>query len=274
MLDAHHHLHEMAETEALDPLVERARAAGVRGGILAGVEPEGWRLQSALSLRQPGLWPVYGVHPWTVAAAPDAGQAAMDLLEQELRHPQLAPCVGLGETGLDRGPRVEEGSLPAQERALVRQLDLARRYDLPVVLHLVRAPGRALELLRAEGLPASGGMVHSFGGPPDVARGLLDLGLLLSFSGALTWPGSRRLEASARYVPEDRLLVETDAPAQTPEPERSRARAEGRPPRHEPADLPVILQRLAELRGAEAPHLAWVTERNCRRLFRLGAPPP
>jgi len=258
MIDAHNHLDRCA-----DPLAERdaARALGVQAQIMAGVDAAGWRAQARLA-RQPDLWVTFGVHPWTAARCDDAELAwALAVLPAALDGALDVAPVGLGELGLDHGRRLPAASSARQERAFRAQLGLARERNLPLVLHIVQAHGRALEILREEGLPAAGGMVHSASIPAELVPAWLDLGLYLSWSGALS--RQDKLRAAASRVPLDRLLVETDAPDQPP-------RGHGTPNR--PAWLPEVVAALAGVHGVDAATMAEHTTNNARRLFGLEAP--
>jgi TatD DNase family protein len=201
------------------------------------------------------------VHPWVVARAGDEEMERMvRALEEMLAGARVRP-VALGEMGLDRSPRLPADGLGRQERALRAQLAMARALDLPVVLHVLRAHEAALAVLRSDGLPARGGVVHSFSGSAELARAYLKLGLHLSFAGPITYENARKTREAARAVPAERLLVETDAPDQTP-----RAR---KPGRNEPAFLAEIVEALAHARGEDPAALARSTADNARRLFGL-----
>jgi len=257
MIDAHCHL----DAPGLDAerVVAEARAAGVSDLVMAGVDADGWRAQRALAERFDGVHTVFGIHPQVVpVAACDALEDAYVALEQAI---VAARPVALGETGLDR--LTAAASFETQALAFREQLRMARRFELPVVLHLLRADEAALRILKEEKLPAAGGVVHSFSGSADFARKLLALGLHLSFAGTLTFPQSRRLREAAVLCPAERLLVETDTPDQTPVPHR------GEPNR--PALLPLVVEALAAARGQSASEIAALTADNARRLFGLAA---
>lgn len=258
MLDAHNHLDRCPQpAQAL----ARARRAGVHAQVLAGVDPQGWVAQATLA-REPDLWACFGIHPWTAAAARDEEEPALlAALEAALGGGLGVAPVGLGELGLDRGRQVGAESLPRQERLFRAQLAIARERDLPLMLHVVRAHDRALAILRRDGLPAAGGMVHSASTPSDQVPSWLALGLHLSFAGGVTH--YEKVRAAAARVPLDRLLAETDAPDQAPA---------GRDPPNEPAFLPDVVAALAEVHGLPPERLAAQVEANARRLFRL--PPP
>ncbi len=271
MIDAHCHLDDLPAAEA-GAAWERARAAGVSAVVLGGVAPAGWSRARAWAAAHPSCGWTMGVHPWQ-AAAPREDADPVDVLEARLAAGWRPD--GIGEIGLD-GRRDAPGGragLDRQEAAFRRQLRLARRHGLPVVLHVVRAHGRALAAVAEEGPPPAGGAVHAFAASPEVARRWLDLGFHLSFGGALTWPEARRARAAARVAPGDRLLVETDAPDLCPEPHRSAARARGEAPRSEPAMVVDVLAALAALRGEPPEALAAATAANARRLFGLPSAP-
>lgn len=263
MLDAHCHLDSAAFDGDRDAALARARAAGVRGLVLAGVDPAGWRRQSTLARENADVYVTYGVHPWTAAAAEDdAVDALLGDLDDALSSPDLQPPVALGEIGLDRSSHTAKDSTARQETVFRAQLAMARARDMPVVLHIVRAHGRALDILAADGLPGAGGHVHAYSGSPELVARYVALGLYLSFSAAVARDDSACARA-ARLVPAERLLAETDAPDQPP-PARAGTR-------NEPAFLDATVCALAAARGATPAAIAALTERNARVLFGLGA---
>lgn len=262
-----------------DAAVERARAAGVSGVLLAGVDAPGWRDAAVLQARlgdRLEMVLAYGVHPEVVGelAAPAGGTSRLDeqltALARAARgeplgdgEPPLPRPHAIGELGLD-GRDLKPASpdrLAPQERAFRAQLALAREVDLPLVLHVVRAHAQALRILKRDGVPQRGGVVHSYSGSAELAADYLRLGLYISFAGPVTYPEARRVHAAVKAVPSERLLVETDAPTQTPWARR--------PAAGEPAFLPDVLQALALHRGQPWTELAAVTEANARRLFHI-----
>ena len=266
MIDAHCHLDLDDFANDRDEVLQRARAKGVAGFLVAGVGPGGWASQVALSHRHPDIRITLGLHPWTSAAATNDAQDTMlaelaDTVKQSDPRRQL---VGIGELGLDRSRRVPKDSLGRQEKAFIFQLRLAMEEDLPIVLHVVAAHGRALELLETHGMPTRGGMVHSFSGSLEVATRYLALGLHLSFAGAITNPEAKRLRSVAAQVPSERLLVETDCPDQTP-------KAMGTI-RNEPSNLLRVVEALAAIRTEPIDSVAEATERNTRQLFSWETP--
>ncbi|MCC6622141.1 MAG: TatD family hydrolase [Deltaproteobacteria bacterium] len=262
LVDAHCHL----DADELAPAEEawaRARAVGVDTIVMAGVDPANWAAQREVAARLPGVHTAFGIHPQLVAELDEA--TAADHLAALARELATHRPVALGELGIDRLTEARKATLGLQVEIFRAQLRLAIAHDLPLVLHILRADAPALAVLTAEGIPRAGGMVHSFSGSADFARRLVALGLHVSFCGTLTFPQSRRLREAALAVPEERLLVETDSPDQTPEPERAALRGRSNRPEH----LPSVVRALADVRGWSFERAAATTRENARRLFRI-----
>jgi TatD DNase family protein len=256
-------LHDFAAHDVADA-VQRARLAGVRAWLLAGVSSAGWARQTALAEQYPECCISYGIHPQLVAElSAEALNSMLPELEERVFHrepfSQGARCVALGETGLDKGTPELRAQLPLQEQLFRAQLALARAADLPVVLHIVDAHGPVLKILRSDGLARAGGVVHSFSGSVELVRDYQALNLHLSFSGSVCRLGAERLARAVSRVDASRLLVETDAPYQTP--------VKHRPQRNEMAFLPTVIQRIADLRGESFEQVAQFTAANAERLF-------
>jgi TatD DNase family protein len=259
VIDAHCHLDSDRLHASAAQCWREARAAGVEAIVMAGVDPAGWAAQRELARRLAGVHTVFGIHPQLIPELDRPGLDAMlGHLDEALRGPDRP--VALGETGLDRLVAPAD-SLENQVIAFREQLRLARRHDLPVVLHLLRADALALRVLREEGLPVRGGFVHSFSGSAEFAKALLRLGLHLSFAGTLARPQSRRLREAALACPPERLLIETDTPDQSPPPHRGES--------NRPAWLPLVCGALADVRGTSLEVMAALTAANTRALLGL-----
>lgn len=265
MFDSHCHLHDVRMDACRDEALARARAAGICGMLLAGVDLPGWHVEAALARQHADLAMSFGVHPQIVPELDDTTLTVqLDALAEALsqRHLSTLPRPhAVGEIGLDGVDAERRAALPRQERAFRAQLALAREHDLPIVLHILRTHGESLRILKADGVPRRGGVVHSYSGSAELVPEYLKLGLSISFAGAVTHPNARRIAAAARVVPLERLLVETDAPDQTPWARR--------PAQNEPAFLPEILDALAIIREEPAAILVAATSHNARRLFGL-----
>jgi TatD DNase family protein len=256
MFDAHVHLDRLTDPPQA---LARARKAGVVHFLLPSVGPETWSAQQRLAQANDDVHTAYGLHPW-YAARLSSEERIRDLGALRAIVKKNKP-IALGEMGLDHHPHFAASTHDAQEKAFAAQLALAHLFNLPVVLHVVRAHGACLSLLRDMGVPAAGGMVHSFSGSKESALAYVALGLHISFSGGVTRPHTKKTREAAAAIPLNRLLVETDAPDQTP---FGRTASE-----NEPAFLLDIVQCLAELRQQSPVDVAAQTEQNARTLFRI-----
>ncbi|HEY2523457.1 MAG TPA: TatD family hydrolase [Candidatus Binataceae bacterium] len=258
IIDAHCHLADPRLYPDLDGALARAAAAAVGTIVAVGaietIETD--RLTVEIAERHPRIFAAIGVHPHNAADCDEARIAALAALAGS------AKVVAIGETGLDF--HYMHSSVDAQERAFRRHLELARALDRPVMIHCRNAERRLCEIVRETGLPPAGGMIHCFTGDAGAAREFVELGFYVSFSGILTFRKADELRAAAKVVPEDRLLIETDAPYLAPEPYR------GKP--NEPAYVRRTFEAMAALRGADPPALAARICANAARLFRLRAP--
>lgn len=252
MIDAHNHL-DFAEFDAdRAEVVAEARAGGVVGSIVAGTAPATWPRTMAVAAATNCLAMV-GVHPGWVHHVAD-WEAIGEALAAH-------PARGIGEIGLDRRTAADDATWAWQIAGLRAQLAVARATDRPVAFHCVGAYPELLATIRRDGLPKTGGYVHGWSGPPDRVDEAVTLGLHLSFGPPVTGAHAPRQWASARAVPLDRLLVETDAPDQAP---RGEGRRRGRP-----ADVRVVAEAVAKARGDAFDDVASATHDNVLRLFQL-----
>jgi TatD DNase family protein len=257
IIDSHCHLADPRIYPELDAVLERAATAGigriVAVGALETIDAD--RLTVAIAERYPQVFAAVGVHPHN---ASDCDDARMDELELLARSPRV---VAIGESGLDF--HYMHSPAEAQERALRRHLELARALARPIVIHCRKAERRLCEIVGEMGLPPAGGVIHCFTGDAAAAREFVALGFHISFSGILTFKNARPVREAAAIVPEDRLMVETDAPYLAPEPHRG--------VRNEPAYVRRTFERLTELRGADPDTFAARIRANTTRLFRMPA---
>ena len=258
LVDSHGHLQSERLVGEAEPLADAARLAGVERILVPG-----WNVRSseaALELLERLAWldAAVGVHPHDAASVDDRGWARIVELARDPR------VVAIGETGLDDDRRFSP--FEVQLANLRRNLRLARDTDRPVILHCRSAPGRrnAQDALLAEvaALPGLRPLVHSFSGPVDYARRMLDLGAIVSFSGLVFRAGEEASAEVARLMPRDRLLVETDAPFLAPPTAPRR--------RNEPAFVAITARWLAEQRGVDGDVLGADLVANYERT--LGAP--
>jgi TatD DNase family protein len=256
LFDTHAHLHDPGFDADRDLVLARARAAGVARLVTIGADVASSEAAVALAARHPDVWAAVGIHPHDAATADDAALAKIAAL---LRAPRV---VAVGEIGLDYFRDLAPRAL--QRAAFAAQLALAREAGKPVLLHCREAHADLLDILRADGSPPAGGIMHCFSGDADVARQALDLGLAVSIAGPVTYPNARRLAEVVRALPPERVVVETDCPYLPPQPWRGR--------RNEPAYLPVTASRVAELLGRPVETVAALTTETACRIFGVPAP--
>lgn len=262
MIDTHCHLDKPEFDADRAAVLERARAAGVTDVVVPAIGPARWAALAALPAAWPGLHFGLGIHPQLLPEL-DRRDDDRHLADLEAALGR-GGAVGVGECGLD-GPSAEAGAPMDRQVALLRaHLRLAARHGLPVMLHCLRAHDALLALLAEEPLPA-GGVLHSYSGSAEQVALYLRHGIHFSFAGPVTYERARKPLAAARAVPRGRLLLETDAPDQTPRPHRGR---------NEPALLAGIAASLARALGWTEAELDAVTTANARALFRLPARSP
>jgi TatD DNase family protein len=261
MIDTHAHLDFPDFDADRDAVVARAREGRVFPLITIGTDLEGCRRALRLAERYEGVFTGLGIHPNHTRDVPETDWRAFEALFAD---PAVRPRVlAVGETGLDfyrdHSPRA------VQEAAFRRQIRLARRHALPVVVHCRDAYARCAEVLEEE-IARDGrvsGVMHCFAGTLDDARRCLALGFHLSFAGPLTYKKNDALREVAREAPIDRLLVETDCPFLPPEPHRGK--------RNEPLYTRLTAEALARTRGVAIEAIEAATDRNARALFGLPA---
>ena len=257
-IDTHCHLDAPEFAHDVDTVRAQARAAGVQHLVLPAVQVAHADAVRALAHRYGDSYAL-GIHPlYTPQADDDAVEQLAHILEQYRNDPHL---VAVGEIGLD----FFVPGLDAERQAYFyrQQLQLARRFDLPVILHVRRSADHLLKGLRE--LPVQGGIAHAFNGSLQQARAFIALGFKLGFGGALTYERALQLRRLATELPLEALVLETDAPDMPPHwlyrtaAERAAGAAQGR---NTPAELPRIAQVLADLRGVPLADLARQTHAN------------
>lgn len=255
LIDTHAHLDFPDYAIDRDDVLARAWEAGLSAILSIGIDEPTSRAAVALAEGNPRIFASAGIHPHEVAKA---GEDAYRALEELAHHPRV---VALGEMGLDY--HYEEPPRQVQKEAFRRQLHLARRTGLPVVIHARDAHEDVLEILREEAAGQVRGVMHCFAGEEAVARACLDLGFYISFAGPVTFKSAEATRRVAATIPLDRLLTETDSPFLSPHPLRGK--------RNEPARVALVAEELARVHGLTPAELGDLTADNARRLFRLPA---
>ncbi|MCB2205560.1 TatD family hydrolase [bacterium] len=253
-IDTHCHLFWDTFQKDLDEVIARARAAGVDRMLIPATDFETFEEARIIAERFDGVYLAVGIHPHDVGeASPDFVQTLRSLAA----HPKV---VAIGEIGLDY---YYDFSTPAvQQKALHAQIEAAIALQLPVILHNRESDDDLLAVLREHQDGSLEGQFHCFSSGPAYARQVLDAGFHLSFTGNVTFKKSV-LDPVLSFVPDDRLLIETDAPFMTPVPDRGK--------RNEPSYIPRIAERYAQARHQSIFHIAAVTTQNAERLYSFSA---
>lgn len=251
LIDSHCHLDDEQFAADRDAVIERALAAGVGAMLAIGTGNGPPDLEAAIRLagRYPGIYATVGVHPHE---ASKCGPETLERLRELARHPKV---IAVGEIGLDY--HYDFSPRDVQRNVFIEQLRLAEGAGQPIVIHTREAWDDTLSILR-EHASQAGGIMHCFTGGPKEAEQALELNFHLSFGGVLTFPKAESVRNAAAVVPEDRLLIETDAPYLAPVPHRGK--------RNEPAYVLETVRKLAQIRGVTVEHIAHITTRNFDRL--------
>lgn len=256
LIDTHVHINFEDFQPDLDQVAQNWRDAGVVNLVHSCVEPKEFLAIQALANRFPELYFAVGLHPLDVDRWEEA--SAQEIYQLAISDPRV---VAIGETGLDF---FKADNIEAQMKAFEAQLAIARSLDLPVIIHCRDAAAAMADQLRSLWISQGPvrGVMHCWSGTPEETQWFLDLGFYISFSGIVTFKNAHQVHESARQVPGDRLLIETDCPFLSPVPKRGERR-------NQPAYVRFVAERLAQLRGETVDAIAEQTTANARQLFAL-----
>ncbi|WP_428333942.1 TatD family hydrolase [Novosphingobium sp.] len=252
LIDSHCHLNYKGLIEQQGEILARARNRGVRGFLNISTRQSEWDAVIATAHREPDVWASVGIHPHEADGHADLGAAVLSAATADPR------VIAIGETGLDY--YYDHSDRDVQQALFRTHIGVARETKLPIIIHTRDAEDDTLHILTDEmGKGAFPALIHCFTATAEFGRAVLDLGLTISLSGIVTFKNARDLAAFAAEIPEDRVLVETDAPFLAPIPHRGKT--------CEPAFVADTLAHVALLRGTSAEALAETTGANFRKLF-------
>jgi TatD DNase family protein len=252
LIDSHCHLNYAGLAERQGEVLDAARSRGIAGFLNISTRQREWNDVIAVADRNPDVWASVGVHPHEADAHPDLGARA---LVEAAKHPRV---IAIGECGLDYF--YDKSDRKAQRERFEAHIDAARQSGLPLVVHTRDAEDDTAEMLEdAVGQGGVTGVLHCFTGSAELARKGLDLGFFISLSGIVTFKNAQDLQATARWLPADQMLVETDSPFLAPVPHRGQ--------KCEPAFVADTAAFVADLRGEPVEQLAETTTANFFRLF-------
>jgi TatD DNase family protein len=257
LIDTHVHLNFDSFQPDLDDVAQNWREAGVVRLVHSCVEPSEFQTIQSIADRFPEISFAVGLHPLDVEEKwkPEVAEQILTLAQSDAR------VVAIGETGLDF---FKAENREQQQDAFWAQMEIARHLNLPVIIHCRDAAVAMVDLVQRFWSERGQvqGVMHCWSGTPEETQRFLDLGFYISFSGIVTFKNATAVQASAKLVPNDRLLIETDCPFLAPAPKRGERR-------NQPAYVRFVAEQVAALRNVSLDELALETTANAYRLFRL-----
>ena len=249
--DSHAHLNDERFDEDRDALISSFNQNGICNVVNIGADLKTSRESIELAEKYDFIYAAVGVHPHDVE---DMTDADLDTLSDMSKHEKV---VAIGEIGLDY--YYDNSPRELQRKWFRAQMELANKLNLPVIIHSRDAMGDTLEILKD--CPVKAGVLHCYSGSVESAKEILKLGYYISFAGPVTFKNSRGLSEVAKYVPIDKLLIETDSPYLTPEPYRGK--------RNSSLYVPEVAKKIAELKGLTVEEVAKATMENTKKLFEI-----
>lgn len=253
LIDTHVHLNADQYDEDLEEVMDRAREAGIKKMVVVGFDRK--TIERTVDLIEK-YENVYGVIGWHPVDAVDCTEEDLDWIESLSTHEKI---VGIGETGLDY--HWDKSPHDVQKEIFKKQIALAKRVKLPIIIHNRKATEDCIEILKSENAHEIGGIMHAFSGDESDADTIVDMNFYVSLGGPVTFKNAQEPKDIAVHVPIEKLLVETDAPYLAPHPYRGK--------RNEPAYVKLVAEKIAELRGMTYEDLAVQTTKNAEAFFGI-----
>ena len=259
MLDSHAHYYDrrfLSELGGTDALLKELFATDVCAIINIGTDPQTSREVVSEAARWPGMYATVGIHPGDGQRLPDI-DAALSEIESMLEGAKEKKIVALGEIGLDY--HYEDTDREKQAYFFEKQLEMAEKYDLPVIIHDREAHGDCFDAVCRH--PKVTGVFHSYSGSAEMAKDLVRRGWYISFSGVVTFKNAPKVREAVAATPLDRILIETDAPYLAPVPHRGKMNHSGL--------MRYTAEAVAAVKGVTTDELIRATRENAKRLFGI-----
>jgi TatD DNase family protein len=253
LFDTHAHLNADQYKEDLDEVMERAKEAGVSNIVVVGFDTLTINRAMELAEAHDHIYACVGWHP---VDAIDMTDEDLKWIEELASHPKV---VAIGEMGLDY--HWDKSPHDIQKEVFRKQIRLAKKVKLPIVIHNRDATADIVEILREEGAAEVGGIMHCFSGSVEIAKECLDMNFYISLGGPVTFKNAKKPKEVALEVPLDKLLIETDCPYLTPHPYRGQ--------RNEPSYVKLVAEEIAEIKGISFEEIARATSDNAKKIFGI-----
>ncbi|RDI38397.1 TatD family hydrolase [Falsibacillus pallidus] len=253
LFDTHVHLNAEQFEEDLEEVIGRAKDAGVEKMVVVGFDRPTISKAMELVETYDFLYACVGWHP---VDAIDMTDEDLELIEELSAHPKV---VAIGEMGLDY--HWDKSPKDVQKEVFRKQIRLAKKVKLPIVIHNREATQDIVDILKEENAGEVGGIMHCFSGSAETAKDCIDMNFYISLGGPVTFKNAKKPKEVAVEVPMDRLLIETDCPYLAPHPNRGK--------RNEPAYVKLVAEQIAELKGIEFEEVAKITTENAKKLFGI-----
>ncbi|HCW36436.1 TatD family hydrolase [Mammaliicoccus sciuri] len=253
LIDTHVHLNADQYDEDLQEVIDRALEEGIDRMFVVGFDTN--TIERTMKLIDHYDF-IYGIIGWHPVDAIDCTEERLQWIEELSKHPKI---IGIGEMGLDY--HWDKSPKDIQKEVFRKQIALAKRVQLPIIIHNREATQDCVDILKEENASEVGGIMHSFSGSNEIADEILKMNFYISLGGPVTFKNAKQPKEVAQHVPLDRLLVETDAPYLSPHPYRGK--------RNEPARVKLVAEQIAELRGISYEEVCKATTENAERLFEL-----
>lgn len=253
IFDTHAHYDDEAFNEDRDLLLGSLKAAGIESVVNIGASIQTTKNTLELMKKYPFVYGAVGVHP---SETEELNEHLMAWLEEVSKRPKV---VAIGEIGLDY--HWEEPEREVQKHWFIRQLELARKVSLPVVIHSRDAAKDTLDIMKEQKAEEIGGVIHCFSYGVELAREYLNMGFYLGIGGVVTFTNAKKLKEVVAFMPLDRIVLETDCPYLSPVPNRGK--------RNSSLNLPYVIKAISELKGVSEEEVIAVTNRNAKNLYRI-----